>query len=58
MARLPDRTRSFLSLVLDADPDYQFERRFPIAYRFRGRTFRTDAENSGAYAKSEEEQQS
>ena len=55
MSRGPDRTVTWDQLVRDADPDFAFEARFPVVYRFGGKEWRVDELNSGAYSQEEEQ---
>lgn len=53
MSRGPDRTFTWDQLVRDADPDFDFEARFPVVYRLGGKERRVDELNSGAFKKEE-----
>ena len=43
------RETSLLSLVLEADPDFYYESRYPVVYRFPTHEFRSSGPNSGPY---------
>lgn len=44
------RTFSFRDLVQRADPDFEYEGTYPVAYRFRRREFRDAGPQGGAAA--------
>ena len=44
------RTYSFRDLVQRADPDFEYEGAYPVAYRFKGKAFRDRGGQAGARA--------
>lgn len=49
MAAPQPRQISWLSLVLEADPEFYFESRYPVVYRFQTREFRSSGPDKGPY---------